>query len=413
MRVLFLPWSQPTHYMPMVPLAWALRAAGHDVRVAAQEHTAEAVRRSGLTVRTIGAGYDYLEGFQRLHEEALRHQREHPGRAKTLDQRGDMPPEQRRKLMEARSAPFVKTAEAMAPELVALVEGWRPDLVVANPFAMVAPVAAAVAGAPLISHLTGPAFERRMGLFPMSGAAPEVWPADLRRLYDDYGVEPVAQLAARVVDPCPESLQFPGIPGRLPIRFVPYNGPGSAPAWIDDSVKTRRVCVTWGTTTTGLAGAEGFLVPRILTALEAIDDLEIVVAVTAADRELLPELPARVRVVEGLPLHLLLPSCSLVIHQGGSGTALTAAASGVPQLMVAGMPDQVVTANMVVKAGAGICLEPAAADVDAIAAGARSLLEDAVLRTGAQELRAEIDSRPTPAAVAAELELLAFAGSIR
>ncbi|GAA3269336.1 glycosyltransferase [Dactylosporangium vinaceum] len=396
--MLFLPWSQPTHYMPMVPLAWALRAAGHDVRVAAQEHTAEAVRRSGLTVRTIGAGYDYLEGFQRLHEEALRHQRENPGRAKTLDQRGDMPPEQRRKLMEARSAPFVKTAEAMAPDLVALVEDWRPDLVIANPFAMAAPVAATVAKAPLITHLTGPAFERKMGLFPMSGATPDVWPGDLRRLYDEHGVEPVAELADAVVDPCPQSLQFPGIPNRRPIRFVPYNGPGPAPAWID-APATRRVCLTWGTTTTGLAGTDGFLVPRILSALEAVDDLEIVVAVTAADRALLPGLPQRVRVVEGLPLHLLLPSCSLVIHQGGSGTALTAAACGVPQLMVAGMPDQVVTANMVVKAGAGVSLE----SVDAIAEATRAVLGDAALRSGARDLRAEIDRQPTPAEVATEI----------
>ncbi len=34
MRILFTTFPSPSHHFPMVPLEWAARAAGHDVRVA-------------------------------------------------------------------------------------------------------------------------------------------------------------------------------------------------------------------------------------------------------------------------------------------------------------------------------------------------------------------------------------------
>ena len=39
---------------PMVPLAWALRAAGHDVRVAVQPSFAATVTSAGLTAVPVG-----------------------------------------------------------------------------------------------------------------------------------------------------------------------------------------------------------------------------------------------------------------------------------------------------------------------------------------------------------------------
>ncbi|GAA3035986.1 hypothetical protein GCM10020000_11910 [Streptomyces olivoverticillatus] len=36
MRVLIIPSPVTTHFMPMIPLAWALRAAGHELLVAGQ-----------------------------------------------------------------------------------------------------------------------------------------------------------------------------------------------------------------------------------------------------------------------------------------------------------------------------------------------------------------------------------------
>ena len=46
----------------------------------------------------------------------------------------------------------------------------------------------------------------------------------------------------------------------------------------------------------------------------------------------------RLTVTEALPLHLLLPACDAVVHQGGAGTTMTAVACGTPQLVVPDVP---------------------------------------------------------------------------
>src|SRR5690606_29118178 len=67
-------------------------------------------------------------------------------------------------------------------------------------------------------------------------------------------------------------------------------------------------------------------------------DAEVVLTVTPAVRAHLPELPSVVRVVESLPINALVETCDLVVHHGGSGTGLAAAAAGVPQLVLPQAP---------------------------------------------------------------------------
>src|SRR6202012_4075036 len=59
MKVMFIPWGQATHYFFMVPLVWAFRAAGDEVRVASQPGAAEAIKRSGMSVTVVGEAYDF------------------------------------------------------------------------------------------------------------------------------------------------------------------------------------------------------------------------------------------------------------------------------------------------------------------------------------------------------------------
>ncbi|MGW1290379.1 activator-dependent family glycosyltransferase, partial [Streptomyces sp. NPDC002586] len=54
MRILFATFAVKTHLHPQIPIAWALRAAGHDVRVASQPDLAPDITGAGLTAVPVG-----------------------------------------------------------------------------------------------------------------------------------------------------------------------------------------------------------------------------------------------------------------------------------------------------------------------------------------------------------------------
>lgn len=441
MKALFVPWALSGHYFPMVPLVWAFRSAGHEVRVATQPGAADVVRKSGMSVAEVGKGYDFIADMREMFASS-RSQLPMARGIISADVRKDLrngsapqappappaPPapsavaqaqaaaaaqsaKELREMLYSKIAPFARAGVAMADDLVALAEAWRPDLVIADAFVMAAPLAASRAGAPLVHHLWGPALQRQIGIFPVSGMPGHLWPADLVRVYEKHGVEPRAELAAATVDPCPESLQFPVIPNRIPERYVPYNGSGDWPDWVLTPPARPRVCVTWGTLTTQLVGEDSFKVPGIVTALADMG-AEVVVTLTAADRDRLSAasgaggLPDGVRVVTGLPLHLLLHSCDAIVHQGGAGSMLTAASFGVPQVIVSGAMDQLTCGVKLEAAGAGRSLGWADVGTSAFTDAVSAVLSDDTVRKSAADLREEIAAQPSPAAVAEQLAQL-------
>jgi UDP:flavonoid glycosyltransferase YjiC (YdhE family) len=406
MRFLFVPLSWPSHYFPMVPLAWACRAAGHEVRVAGQPAVVDAVRNSGLTAVELRDGYDFQDGMAEFRDLAVKQF----GRVPTTDEIRALPPDEARRFRENSFASHIKVAEAMAEDLTAFARRWRPHVVVSDPLVFAAPLAAAAAGAALVRHLWGPDLPRHFG-HPGSGRPGDVafldrWPEGLLKLFDRYGVEPAPEFARRIVDPCPDRMQVPDVPNRIPVRYVPYNGTGVAPAWLLDPPERHRVCITWSGTTTSFMGAGSFLVPRLLDALSGLD-IEAVVTVGPADRALLGATPEGVRVVESLPLNLLLPTCHAIVHAASAGTLFTALACGVPQVVIAqGVADQILNAVQLARTGAGIRLTPEEAGGDAVRAAVSTVLYEEGPRVAARELRNEMLARPAPAAIVPILENL-------
>ncbi|MGW4940886.1 nucleotide disphospho-sugar-binding domain-containing protein [Actinoplanes sp. NPDC004185] len=406
MRFLFVPLSWPSHYLPLVPLAWACRSAGHDVRVAGQPAVLGAVHESGLTGVDLGPGFDFQDGIAQFRDFAVREF----GRVPTTDQIRALAPEDARRFKAGSFDMHLKVAAAMADGLVSLARAWRPEVVVADPLVFAAPLAAAAAGAPLVRHLWGPDVSRQFG-HPGSGVRPGTdvrasWPAGLTELFQRHGVEPAADFADGIVDPCPDAMQLPDLPNRIPVRHVPYNGPGPVPAWLLEPPARPRVCVTWSAATTLFMGPESFLVPRILEALEALD-IEVFVALGDEDRRLLGTPPAGVRVVQ-VPLNLLLPTCAAIVHTASAGTLLTALVAGVPQVVIAqGVADQTLNAVQLARAGAGVSLSPQEADVPAIRAAVVEALTGQGTRAGARKLRDEMLSRPAPAEIVPTLAGLA------
>jgi UDP:flavonoid glycosyltransferase YjiC (YdhE family) len=391
MKVLFTTWAWPSHFFPMVPLAWALRSAGHEVRVASGPELAATIRASGLPAVSVGTPVDFAGEFR--------------ARFGTLlsGDYGELPQGEGLRLALEVFGLYTKVSDAMADDLVAFAKWWSPDLVVFDPFTYAGALAARVVGVPAVRHLFGP---------DVNAFSHQLEAQAVRPLLDRFGVDGLDLLGVLSVDPCPPSVQFQRFPtevARQRMRYVPYSGLSRVPGRVWSGSGRKRVCLTWGTSTARLCGDEAFLAPLILKALAELD-AEVVVAITGSQRDLLGEVPEDVRVLHDAPLRSVLPGCDLVVHQGGAGTASTAALSAVPQLVLPQLPDQVTNAGNLATAGVARSLRPGQADPEAIRTTARTLLTEQSYVDAARRLRAEILAQPTPADVVSVLEGVAVQG---
>ncbi|MET8005454.1 nucleotide disphospho-sugar-binding domain-containing protein [Nonomuraea glycinis] len=381
-----VPW--PTHFHAMVPLAWACRAAGHEVRVASGPALGRTIAEAGLPAVITGSDFAFMPLFR--------------AEAKTLYE-VDWSAISQEEVVERTTRMldiFARISDAMLDDLVAFGASWRPDLIVYEPTMVAAPIAATVLGVPMIRHLWGP--DITYGADTLQG---KVIGGMLAR-YDLTGLKTLGDLT---IDPGPLSMQVSGSYERQPMRYVPYNGPGEMPRWLTEPPRKRRVCVTWGTSMVYLGGAKVFLLPHAVAAVAELD-VEVVAAITPDQRDLLGDLPEGVRLAEQVPLHMLLPGCDAVVQHGGSGTTLTATACGVPQLIVGRSPDQVILASQVAGAGSGLMLIPRGSGPEELMGEIRDmtrrLLEEESFAVTANKLRRDLESQPTPGQVVRILEAL-------
>jgi UDP:flavonoid glycosyltransferase YjiC (YdhE family) len=408
MRVLFSPNISPQHLYPMVPLAWALRAAGHEVRVAANPGMADSIVHTGLPAVVVGTdqvrtGADDA-GVRQLMFRDLQFPANWPLHPHLLndDQRASI------ELLGQRAAML---AENTVDELIAFGRSWRPDIVVHDIGSFAGAVTAAALGVPGVQHLTG------VGLRPMNtrAASPEPLP-EFAALFERRGL-PV-RMPAVSIDPSPPSLRLPVSGPCRGVRYVPYNGPGAVPTWLTERPDRPRICVTWGISVLNVREPhfDQALRPfRLAVAALSDVDAEVVLTTTGKQLGLLGELPGNVRPVRSLPLHLALPYCDLLVHQAGDGTALTASACGIAQLAITRKPDPTLTGGRLAATGVAIHLryqhlehDPHAREV--VRAAVEKLLADAAYTEAAVELREEIERQPAPAALVPVLEAIAGGG---
>ena len=385
MRVLFTTWAWRSHLFPMVPLAWACRAAGHEVRVATQPGLVDEVLRAGLPAVAVGRDVAVTDMVQ-----------DYVIRPTAAPGRTPSPPPEPAAGPPRILSMLIALTEAMVDDLVAATRAWDPDLVVHEGTTLAGPLAAAAAGRPAVRHLYGLDLLHRTRTALADMLAPTC---------ERFGVDPLEALSGLTVDPCPDSLQVPRDSPPMPVRYVPYNGAGCVQSWLLEPPRRARVCVTWGTTMARLSPAL-FLTGPVANALCSLD-VEVVAAVTGDQRRMLRGLRPEVRVAESVPLHLLLPTCDLMVHHGGAGTLLTGLTCGVPQLVVPQLPDHTMHGQRLAECGAGTLLPPYDATAEQVRAAAEILLHTPGPRESAQRLRAEIARRPPPAEVVDALEDLA------
>ncbi|WHT23355.1 DUF1205 domain-containing protein [Crossiella sp. CA-258035] len=401
MQVLFTVSSWPTHYAAMVPLGWALQAAGHEVRVVCTPSQVAPVSAAGLIPVPVLNGLEVTVRLRlQYYREALNGQwpypwlPPHPLTGGPLNSLDDFDLAGYRD----REAPaYARLAAAGYDAAVAFASAWRPDLVLHDPASLEGMLIAGLLGIPAVLCLWGPVGTHEpahMSIVPEdhSGAFP-------RHGLREFGLD----MIRTVIDPCPPALAPPIAAQRLPMRYVPYNGCAPMPGWLLERSDRPRVCITWSTALTTTSGPRSYLLPELV---RAADDLgvEVVLTATAEDVAALGRVPPTVRVAERLPLRLLLPGCDAVVHHGGSGTALTALWAGVPQVMATFASEQTATATRVAAAGAALHLPGHEANAGAVGTALEKLLADNSYRRTAGELRAQMLRQPTPADLVKTLE---------
>jgi UDP:flavonoid glycosyltransferase YjiC (YdhE family) len=393
MRVLFTVWAWPTHYFPLVPFAWACRAAGHDVRIASQPAIADTILRSGFSPVQVGRDLD-VNAMYRQRLDRLRDRED--GRLTRFSRWNGGPGEKlggRPHVMQIHAA----IARAMLDDLLAFARTWEPDVIVWDPGTYAGPIVARHLGARSLRHLWGPDIVRHTAI--------EDWSLpEFAELFGRFGLGPDPVLADHTIDPCPPSLQVCADATNVAVRYVPYTAPALLPRWAGERPGTR-VCVTWGTTTARMTGRGAEMLPKVVDAIADLD-LEILLTVTRQELEALPDMPPNVTVAEMLPLHIVLSTCSAIVHQGGPGTMLTAALAALPQVLIPEFPDQVLDAVQLARQGAGRHLPADDVSAPAIREALVAAINDPSMKASARALRAEMAVQRSYASVAEGLAAL-------
>ncbi|MEW2508671.1 nucleotide disphospho-sugar-binding domain-containing protein [Streptomyces sp. NPDC046870] len=381
MRILVSTGPSYGLYCPVVPLAWALRAAGHEVLVAAPETLAPMANGSGLS---------FMPTYGPMHmREVMAHDREGNPIAFAREEP---------QMLEQAGRGFGRLAARTLPGLLDVAEKWKPDVILAEPHTYAAGVVAQVKGIPWIEHGVGLGYFREMDKSGADELTPEL--AEL-----GLGALPEPDLA---LEPCPASLLPSGGAHGVPMRYVQYDPPATVPSWVFDERTRPRLLLTLGTVAPAAGGAR--VLRDLVNALPALG-VELLVAV--AD-DVVPELgplPDAVLAAGFLPLASVLPSCDLVVHHCGGGSTMAAILAGLPQLLVPQpiVAEQYDSARRVTAYGSARQLVEQPIDPDAVVENCRALLEDDSYRVKARALRAEVAAMPSPAAVVPLIENLAGA----
>jgi UDP:flavonoid glycosyltransferase YjiC (YdhE family) len=357
-----------------MPLAGAMRAAGHDIHVATAGDFVPRLRALGFPTHVVGLTIE--QGIDQM-------MRSVPGDGmpKTDDGRPDL---------AYGAILFLDVlARRTAADLVPVLREVAPDAVVYEQYEFGAAVAAHALGIPAICHSLSPR---------MSDEVVELLAAErVERLWDEHGVQGTdfdPFTGDRFLDIFPTALQPPSFlddPARMRLRPVPFAERGATlPAWVGTGARPL-VYLTLGT----VVATDEVLAPAV-AGLGRLD-ADILLALGSADGAELGTLPANVHVERFVDQAALMPLVDLVVHHGGSGTVLAALAHAVPQLLLPKGADQFHNADLVASAGLAPVLEPAQATPDAVAALAAATLEER--RPELDAVRAEIAALPHPAEV--------------
>lgn len=384
-RVLFSSSPGAGHVQPLLPLALALRARGHDVLFATASDGCGWAEAAGIDTVVVG-----IDSRSRMAE----YERRWPAFAAL---RG----EARVEKMFPRLFGAI-TAHAAFPGLCETAESWQPQVVVSEAGDFAGPVVAAALGVPQVTHGFGLVVPRERVELAAEFAAP---------LWQEVGLE-VPRFGGLYdhlyIDVYPPSMQpddlsyIPRIVRRRPSGVTEGGFP------VEESVArtlgsgTPLVYVTFGTLFNRNPVFAG-----VVDAARTLAGYEFLVTVGPdGDPEQFGPLPAHVTVTRYVSQNAVFPRTAAVVSHAGSGTLLGALAAAIPQVCIPQAADQFRNAAACEAAGAGVTLASDGRSPVEIADAIRLVLDDQRYRRAASEVSREIAEMPPVEDVAAEIENL-------
>ena len=389
MRILFSTTAGAGHFGPLIPVARAGSAAGHEVAVAAPASFASHILSSGLPHLPfpdvpgdrMGAVFATLAQLPRAEAD----------RVVTSEVFGRL------------------DAQAALPALIAIIAEMRPDVVVRDPSEFGSLVAARQAGIPSV--------QVAIGLDQLLVTIASWLEEPLRELQAMAGLEPAGSAELILQTPTftsvPPSLDASPIEAPSQKRRAIWRyrsqaqpaGPALPGQWGDPTAPL--VYVSFGSVA-GSLGEFGALYPAVL---DVLADLPVRVLLTTGagfDPAQLQPLPANAWVTQWWPQEAAMTEAALVIGHGGFGTTMSALRAGVPQIVLPLFSaDQFLNAERIEAVGAGLQLLGGLAGLDHVPDGVSKLLSQQRFTDAARTLAAEIAGLPDVDECVAVLQHLA------
>jgi len=373
------------HFNPMVSIARALVEAGGDVAFATAEEFCPRVERAGFAAFPAGMSLS-----QQLAEARRR-----------FPEEGRLPPGQQRFVSFVPKMLAGVAAPARVADLMPIVEGWHPDLLVHGEAELAGPVAATLADVPFAGHSVG--VLRPLEMARQAGQT-------LAPLCEQWGIDPgplAGMFRYLYLDVCPPALQahhISEISVAHSLRPLSLDAVADEdlPPWLVTLGSAPIVYVTLGT----IFNQDPDL---FLVILEGLREEPVDVIVTVGygnDPASLGPQPDNVHIERYIPQSLLLPHCDVVITQGG-WSMIPMLGHGLPLLLVPQGAIQFYHSEAGVACGAARRLLPGEVSPDAIAREVRVLIEDPAYGETAERIRTEIERMPGPEHSVRLLEQLA------
>lgn len=373
MKVLFVVGGSSGVIFSLMPLAQAVRNAGHQVFVAGPYDVMTTITAAGLPAVSISDRS--MHGMM-------------------VDRRGELqsiPVDlHERYLFNGRC--FGRFAAACLDGLLDLADRWQPDLVVGGALAFAAPLVASHAGVPYVKHAVDMGEPRTIDLAAAAELGPELERLGLYEMprHDLF------------VDTCPPSLRPADAVPVQPMRYVPYTTPRALEPWMYTRGGKPRLLLSAGSRVT--PDRDFDTLSGLVHKIQGLD-VELLIGAPDDVAEKLQPLPRNVR-AGWLPLDVLAPTCDLVMSHAGGNTVLGSMAYGVPQVLVPYLPYVVSYSQRLHEYGAARMVDPDEDSAENLVEACCEVLGTPSYAERARAVAAEMATMPMPAEVVPALERL-------